>query len=594
VRAKLARPVLAAGAAVLALCLACGALVPGALAGPRPRRAHAPALGARRTRAVRVHAATIDGLEIQRLPTPAGITSSEAAPTPLPSTATQIGTLAAALKKMKKDYAEYAGFYPGVSDVFDYNVGPLWLKGIDGAGTTVAVIEGWDDRNIAGQVAAFDKPLGLPNPQITTMYPSGDGKLPAKCPPGMVALGGYGSCQAWEGELQLDVESAHLMAPYAKILISVTPADSQITDDAASQVAPPEMMQALEAISKNHLANVLSISDGTGESSYSHGAAEITAQNMGELTAAAAGIPLIVATGDTGVVQALPSPNGSRLTSTPSTATWSDSPWATAVGGSAPNLSSTGKRLGPDPLWRADGTYSEGAGYSSVYLRPSYQSDVAGITGSPMRSVPDITMDARDGTSEAAPLFAGILSLATEMNKGNVGPINPVLYGVLGPQGSADGISDVVSGNNSLYNASGHVLVPGFSAGKGFDVASGWGTIYAPRFVPSLVAATKATDQDKVSRDQAEAQLTLLEHAVTFSPDNVAPTSMSYMLAHGFLPEHPVKLVIDNHLVATVYASVLGTVDYAIDPALLKLASGTHTVMLKSMLVDVSGTFVST
>jgi hypothetical protein len=35
------------------------------------------------------------------------------------------------------------------------------------------------------------------------------------------------------------VLSAHLMAPYAKIVISVTPADSQITDDAASQVAPP-------------------------------------------------------------------------------------------------------------------------------------------------------------------------------------------------------------------------------------------------------------------------------------------------------------------------------------------------------------------
>ena len=32
--------------------------------------------------------------------------------------------------------------------------------------------------------------------------------------------------------------------------------------------------------------------------------------------------------------------------------------------------------------------------------------------------------------------------------------------------------------------------MPGFTAGKGFDVASGWGTVNAAKFVPSLVAAT--------------------------------------------------------------------------------------------------------
>ena len=64
------------------------------------------------------------------------------------------------------------------------------------------------------------------------------------------------------------------IAPYAKILISVTPADTQVTDDAASQVAPPEMMKALETISQQHLANVISISDGTGEITYSRGSAK--------------------------------------------------------------------------------------------------------------------------------------------------------------------------------------------------------------------------------------------------------------------------------------------------------------------------------
>ena len=103
--------------------------------------------------------------------------------------------LKAALAKMHKNYSTLSRIVPGPGDVFDYNVGPLWLKGIDGAGTTVAVIEGWDLPHIGSIVAKFDKPLGLPNPQIQTIFPSGP--LPKKCPPRMVKLGSYGSCQAW-------------------------------------------------------------------------------------------------------------------------------------------------------------------------------------------------------------------------------------------------------------------------------------------------------------------------------------------------------------------------------------------------------------
>ena len=172
-----------------------------------------------------------------------------------------VKVLAAALKKMHDNYASFANFTPGPQDIFDYNIGNLWLKGIDGSGTTVAVIEGWDDPNVAAFIHVRDVRYGLPDPVIQTIYPSGP--LPAQCPPGMVALGSYGSCDAWQGELELDVLTVHLIAPYAKIVISATPADSEITDDAASNVAPPEMMHALEYISASHLANVISISDGT-------------------------------------------------------------------------------------------------------------------------------------------------------------------------------------------------------------------------------------------------------------------------------------------------------------------------------------------
>jgi subtilase family serine protease len=522
----------------------------------------------------------------------ASASPASAAPAGLPSKQNQIKVLTRVLHRMQKNYKKWAFITPGPQDIFDYGIGSLWKQGIDGAGTTVAVIEGWNFPGIAKQVAGYDKLFGLPNPKITTIYPAG--RLPAKCPRGMVKLGSYGSCSAWQGELTLDVISAHLIAPYAKIVISATPADTQETDDAASQVAPPEMMKALEVISRKHLANVISISDGTGEITYSRGAAEITAQNPGELAAAAAGIPVLVATGDCGVVQNLAVANGqcADTSAGPDTAAWDDSPWVTAVGGSVPNLSSTtGQRAGPDPVWH-QGVFSEGAGFSSVFTRPSYQDGVAGITGSGMRSVPDITMDAQDGTSEAAPLLNGVLALATQLNHGqNIGPVNPVLYQVLGPRGAAAGIADVIHGNDSVPGPHGTTRVPGFTAATGFDVASGWGTVNAALFVPSLVAATQAAGQDTAVRQQARAALTALEHGVSLSSASIAAHGRSYLLAGGFLPGHPVRLSIDGHLVTTLTATSLGTVTYMIEPSLLKLAAGAHVLRLGSLLITMTATF---
>ena len=95
-----------------------------------------------------------------------------------------VKVLAAALQKMHDNYASFANFTPGPQDIFDYNIGNLWLKGIDGSGTTVAVIEGWDDPGIAAYIHVRDVRYGLPDPVIQTIYPSGP--LPAQCPPGMV------------------------------------------------------------------------------------------------------------------------------------------------------------------------------------------------------------------------------------------------------------------------------------------------------------------------------------------------------------------------------------------------------------------------
>ena len=530
---------------------------------------------------------------------PGTSTTAPAAPATgsgLPTKQNRIKVLTAALAKMKRNYAQFAGSTPGPADIFDYNIGALWRQGIDGAGTTIAVMEGWHYLDIYRQVAGFDKVFGLPDPpQIQTIYPAGP--LPASCPRGMLRLQSYGSCNAWKNELTLDVIAAHLIAPYAKIIISATPADTEITGDPAENVAMPEIMKGVEYIASNHLADVMSISDGTGETSYPAGPAQITSQNAAELTAAANGVPVLVATGDCGVVQNLAVANGQcqHTSPTPDTAAWDDSPWVTAVGGSVPNLDpTTGQRLGPDPVWHVRGDLAEGAGYSSVFTRPSYQDGVAAITRSPMRSVPDITLDSQDGTSESAPLLAGVLALATQLNKGDVGPINPALYQVLGPQGVQAGLADVVTGNNSVTTPDGTtVIVRGFSAAKGFDVASGWGTINAARFVPSLAAATAASNQEQAARAQALAALTGLQRSVKLSATRIGPGGSSYQLASSFLPGHPVNFAIDGHTVVTLTANAVGDVTYMIDPSILSLSPGQHNVTLTGMLLTETATFTS-
>ena len=219
---------------------------------------------------------------------------------------------------------------------------------------------------------------------------------------------------------------------------------------------------------------------------------------------------------------------------------------------------------------------------------PPYQKKVARITGAPTRSVPDITMDAQNGTSQSAPLFAGVLALATQVNHGhNVGPINPALYGILGPTGAKAGIADVISGNNSTPK------VAGFAAARGFDVASGWGTINASSFVPSLVTATRALHQESVARHQAAAELGLFQHGIQLTPDVIPTGQAAFLSDGGFLPGHPVTVYIDNSRIGTLTASTFGYVTAKIIPSALKLPPGKHRLRLRSMLFTATKTFTS-
>jgi subtilase family serine protease len=90
------------------------------------------------------------------------------------------------------------------------------------------------------------------------------------------------------------------------------------------------------------------------------------------------------------------------------------------------------------------------------------------------------------GTSEATPLFAGIVALADQVAGHSLGLINPALY-QLSAEG-APGIVDVVSGNNTVsFSQGGHEhTVRGFNTRPGYDLATGVGTVNAEYFVREL------------------------------------------------------------------------------------------------------------
>jgi len=138
---------------------------------------------------------------------------------------------------------------------------------------------------------------------------------------------------------------------------------------------------------------------------------------------------------------------------------------------------------------------------------------VARVAG-PMRGVPDISMSgACDGavttynsypggvtgwhltcgTSEATPLFSGIVALADQVARHPLGLINPTLYALSALH--APGLVDVTSGNNTVAFTQGTdntlFTVQGYPARPGYDLASGVGTVNAAYFVPELARAAR-------------------------------------------------------------------------------------------------------
>jgi subtilase family serine protease len=389
-----------------------------------------------------------------------------------------------------------------------YDELPLLAKGIDGRGETMVIVDSFGSPTIRRDLAAFDAQFNLPTPpSLRIIHPAG---APPTYKPHTTTMVG------WAGETTLDVEWAHAIAPGANLLLVDTP-----VSETEGTIGFPQIVAAENYVIHHRLGDVISESFGANENTFSSPSL-VQSLRSAFVAAAAAGVTVVASTGDTGVSD-YTTATGKNLSLTP-TVTWPASdPLVTAVGGTQLTLNAAGARTAPDRVWNDSynrvandfvfGTSkphsnASGGGLSSIFSRPSYQQGVASVVGD-HRGTPDISMSAACsglvdtyqsfagptppgwyyvcGTSEAAPLFAGIVALADQEANHGLGCINPALYAM--KQAHDPGIVPVAKGNTTVsfqQGGSEHTVV-GYDASASYNLASGLGTVDAARFVPELV-----------------------------------------------------------------------------------------------------------
>ena len=303
----------------------------------------------------------------------------------------------------------------------------------------------------------------------------------------------------WAVETSLDVEYAHSIAPGAKIVLAET-----AVAETEGVTGFPEMMNAEQSLINAGVGDVISQSFGATENTFP-GFSQGNYSSLLNLRyayqdALAHHVTVLGASGDNGATDQ--ESDGSTLYPYRVNSWPSSDPLVTSVGGSQLYPGQRRNRLAARSVWN-DGYGAGGGGVSAVFPRPLYQIGVRGVVGS-HRGTPDISMSAAvnggawvywsfagtggagwyivGGTSEATPIFSGIVALADQVAGHRLGLINPALYalGAASQHGVNTGLVDITTGNNSFAG------VTGYNAGPGYDLASGWGTINAARFVPTL------------------------------------------------------------------------------------------------------------
>ena len=384
-----------------------------------------------------------------------------------------------------------------------YNINLLLNSGITGKGRTIVIIDAFQNPTMQSDLAAFDSVFGLATPNFVQVAP--DGLTPFDP--------NDGNQVGWAGEIALDVQWSHAIAPDAKIelvlaksnqdadLLSVTKwAVDHNVGDVISQsfgenenCVDPKLLKAEHAVYEEATRKGITILASSGD----EGAAQQTCDGNSwvQVASSPASDPLVTAVGATELFAAFdcstafPCPAGS-----PTPGTYDHE---TALNEPAGEFT--------------EGNFSTGGGFSDLYSRPDYQ---RGFTGKNKgRGVPDISFSGSinhgvlascgacagvttpaffvfGGTSVGSPIWGGLVALSAQLAHHRLGFINGTLYRIAqDPSFYAVSFHDITVGNNTVQEPDVNdvlVNVQGFNATTGWDAATGLGTPQVATLIPLL------------------------------------------------------------------------------------------------------------
>jgi subtilase family serine protease len=213
----------------------------------------------------------------------------------------------------------------------------------DGTGQTIAIVDAYNDPNIAAELSTFDSTYNLP------------------APPSLIVVGQTGTSAlprtdaGWAGEEAMDVEWAHAIAPGASLILVETDSSEM-----------PDLTAGVKTAASLAGVSVVSMSWGGPEFHY--------VTNYDRIFTAG-GVTFVASGGDGGRSSGAQWPASSGL--------------VVGVGGTTLQVGAGGAYVG-ETAWAGSS-----GGYSTIETEPSYQSTVQ---SSGFRSTPDVAFDGDTAT----------------------------------------------------------------------------------------------------------------------------------------------------------------------------------------------------
>lgn len=463
-----------------------------------------------------------------------------------------------------------------------YNVKPLYDAGLDGTGQTI-VVAGQTQMNLT-DVRRFRTQFGLSPVDPETIL------VPGLADPGVSSDD--------VGEANLDLQWAGAVARNARILY----------------VYSSNVMNAVAYAIDQNLAPVISVSYGLCE--LRNSSANLRAYQTWARQANAQGITWVNASGDSGGADCLSASAsaGGLAVDAPASV-----PEVTGIGGTTltddggtywktGNSASGASALSyiPESVWNdstSGSPASGGGGASAFFLKPSWQTG-SGIPDDGARSVPDLSLAASanhngymvytggalsvfGGTSAGTPVFAGMIALLNQYlvrggDAAGVGNVNPRLYSLA--QTVPNAFHDVTAGSNSVtVTCTGRLRnctagSYGYSAGSGYDLASGLGSVDLYNLVTGWKGAPAALSP-------ATATMTLTSSATTITAADSVILTASMTGSNGGVPLGAVTFRVGTNLLGT--ASLIAQAGRSV--ATLNVSGASFTAGLNTIRAEYGG-----